>query len=448
MKLEKIKHYSRGDHHPLKLAVIGFVGAFLFVIGGFLLRSWLDIEIEQKVDEAIKKNYSVGLEKQEVNSNLPTEEPVLDSIKQDAPTIKDSFINGSFSDTFSGLGWLAGLSINQDRYTTGLTPFLNIDLKPLKNPPVFPDGALICPQGFCVSESNGNIYAGGEKINLPSFTGTLENLDVFPLKDKWILGITSKSNNLFSGWIYLFDGKSFNSVMPSNKPIFESRYSGRFAFAGISSHWLSVYGSYEGKAWEFSNDGLRDLSHLLNSRVMRGGFTPRILSLNSDWFIANSSGGFPFLKFFSSGSEVVGSLDLTDLIDEKFSEDLRNLKAVELGEKILLELTGPSGVSNWFELSDRGFSYPEKLEITSSNLRINQPQNMARARISEIKIYPENIQPTFFLANSNGTWQSVRVGEWVYFPKDGKELYWRADLSDIKKPFFFDLIKIEYGLNP
>ncbi len=448
MKLEKIKHYSRGDHHPLKLAVIGFVGAFLFVIGGFLLRSWLDIEIEQKIDEAIKKNYSVGLEKKEVDFNLPIEETVSDSVEQDSPVIKDNFIDGSFSDTFSGLGWLSGVSVNQDRYTTGLTPFLNIDLKLLKTPPVFPDSALTCPQEVCLSESNGNIYSGGRKISLPTFTGKLESLDIFPLKDKWILGITTKNEELFNGFIYLFDGKGFISVRVNNGPIFESRYSGRFTFSGASNRWFSIYGSYEGKAWEFSNGELRDLSHLLNSRVMRGGFVSRVFSLNADWFVVNSTGDFPFLKFFSSGSEVVGSLDLTDLIDEKFSEDLRNLKVAEVGGKIVLELTGPSGISSWFELSDRGFSYPEKLEINSSNLRINQPQNMARAKISEIKIYPENIQPIFFLANSNGAWQRVRVGEWVYFPKDGKELYWRADLSDIKKPFFFDLIKIEYGLNP
>jgi hypothetical protein len=443
MKLEKNKSYSKNKSHPLKLAIFGFLGTIFLIIAGFFLRSWLDMEIEQKVEKAVKKNYSLESENKNINSVFSTPKNTVESSILDG-----NFISGSFSDTFSGSGWLGGMSLYQDRYTTGLTPYPKFELSPIKGDFFVPDKSFSCPQGMCFSVSGKNLYSGGSKIDLPNFSGTLVSVEVVPLEDSWILGITSEDNEVFKGWVYSFIGERFSSVSGA-LPVFESRYRGNFDFVGNSSRWLVFYGSYEGKVFSFSKGKLKDFSYLVNARVMRNGFMPKVFSFGNNWLVSNLVGGFPLLHFFSnSNGEIIGSLDLTDLIDEKFSEDLRNLKVVESGEKIFLELTGPSGVSNWFEFVDNGFFYPEKSEIISSNLRINQPQSMARARFLEARVYPEGIQPRFFLANSNGTWQSALIGEWVYFPKEGKELYWRADFSGIKTPFFFDLVKIEYGLNP
>jgi hypothetical protein len=72
---------------------------------------------------------------------------------------------------------------------------------------------------------------------------------------------------------------------------------------------------------------------------------------------------------------------------------------------------------------------------------------MGRARLEKIAIYPETIKPKLFLANSSGNWLEAKIGEWFYFPQNGQDLYWQADFSGIREPFFFDLVRVEYGLN-
>lgn len=412
------------------MALFGFTGTILILGLGYFLRSWLDKEIDQKITKVVKNNYPSSV--QFFNSS------------------GDNFIGGSFSDTFSGSGWLGESVFYQDRYTAGLTPLPIFELRPLKTEPTLPDKASICPQSVCFSVVNKKIFEAGIEKKLPEFSGDLINLSVFLLEDRWFLGLISKESQLFKGWVYSFNGSDFVPFFSADKnnPIFESKYEGFLGLAGSKSNWLLVYGSYEGKVFEFYDNKLLDLSYLVNPRVMRGGFMPRVMSIGKDWFVSNSSGGFPLLKFFSAGGSIIGSLDLTDLIDEKFSEDLRWINAEQYGEKLFLELRGLSANSAWFEFLDGEFAYPENTRITSKNIRLNQPQIMGRAKFLSVDVYPAAAQPRLFLANSGENFIEAKLGEWVYFPRVGEELYWRLDFSEVKKPFFLDLIRLEYGLVP
>lgn len=418
MKTEKIKHYLKIARYFLRFLIIGL----LIVTLGFILRFWLDQEIDQKVEKAVKRNYVSELD--------------------------NNFIAGSFSDTFSGAGWLASINGRQDSYITGITPIPEFDLIPVAEPSLS-TGVLRCPQNVClISTGNKISMANGSDLTLPDFSGSLVSLDLQPLADIWVLGLTSKEEGIFKGWFFVFDGQKFITPTGVNKPAFQSRYAGNFGFAGQASHWLAFYGSYEGGIFEFFNNQLLDLSHLVNPKAMRGGFQPKVFSIGADWFVSSVEKGLPIFKFFS-GREggIVGGLYLNNLIDEKFSEDLRGLRAEALNGKLFLELVGPSAKPFWFELSDGGFSYPEKFQVISKNLRLNQPQAMGRARLVAASVYPKNLEFKLFLANSAGNWQKTQVGEWVYFPDSGQDLYWRTDFSGVREPFFLDLVKVEYGLS-
>lgn len=428
MKSPKPTGFLKNIFRRFRWASLLFVGSLILIAGGYLLRFWLDREIDIKVIKAVKENYPISslADNKSPNSDLPK-----------------NLVGGSFSDTFSGSGWLAGSNIYQDRYTTGLTPFPNIDLKQVSSAPAISEKNK-CPQNVCLTQSGGGIYADKKRLDLPEIDGTLVSLDISPLTDVWILGLVFEKNKLFYGSIYVFDGVDFQPV--SSAPLLETRYSGHFAFAGDSRNWLAVYGSYEGRAWEGVGGNLRDISFLLNPRVMRGGFMPKVFKIDSNWFVSNSAGGFPLLKFFSGSGRIIGALDLTDLIDEKFSDDLRSIKAESVSGSLFLELTGLSNKPAWFELIDSGFSYSGRLEAVSNNLRSNQPQPLVQARFLELNIYPNSLIPNLFLSNSGKDWQKTKIGEWVEFPKVGEELYWRADFSEIKEPFFLDSVRVEYGL--
>ena len=447
MKPEKYKIYSKNKNQPVRLALFGFFGAALLIVAGYFLRSWLDQEIDQKVEQAVKRNYSAETEYSSDLYSKPSINYQPETYNISEPN--NNFIAGSFSDTFSGTGWLSNVDGRQDNYTTGITPIPEFDLTPVAEPSL-PTGALQCPQKVCLVSTNNKIsVVGGADLQLPNFSGSLASLNLQPLSDAWILGLTSEEEGIFKGWLFVFDGQKFVTPTGINEPAFQSRYAGNFGFAGKATHWLAVYGSYEGGVFEFSNNQLVDLSYLVNPKAMRGGFSPKVFSIGADWFVSSAEKGLPIFKLFSGREgRVVGGLYLNDLIDEKFSEDLRGLRAEALNGKLFLELTGFSAKPFWFELVDKGFSYPKKFQVVSKNLRAGQPQEMGRARIFTASVYPRNSEFKLFLANSSGNWQETQVGECVYFPNSGQDLYWRVDFSGIQEPFFLDLIKIEYGLNP
>lgn len=441
--MEKNKHHLKIARYLPRFLIVGALIIFL----GFILHSWLDQEIEQKVEQAVERNYSIETKDSSSLYSKPSTSYQSETLNGTSE-IDNNFIAGSFSDTFSGAGWLSGMDGRQDNYTTGITPIPDFDLIPVMEPSL-PTGALECPQKACLISTGKQIsIANGAALTLPNFSGSLVSLDLQPLSDTWILGLTSEEEGIFKGWFFVFDGQKFIAPTGVSEPAFQSRYAGNFDFAGQASHWLAFYGSYEGGIFEFSNNQLFNLSYLVNPKAMRGGFKPEVFRIGSDWFVFNAERGLPIFKFFSGKEElIIGGLYLNDLIDEKFSDDLRSLHAVEVNGKLFLELTGPSAKPFWFEFVDKGFSYPKKFQVTSKNLRINQPQEMGRARLAMVSIYPKNLEFKLFLANSAGNWQEARVGEWVYFPKSGKDLYWQIDFSGVQEPFFLDLVRVEYGLN-
>lgn len=380
------------------------------------------------------------------------------------PSAEDlSLVSGSFSDLFSGTGWLDTdrTTMYQDKNATAFLFPPKFELRETASANVedLSEKETRCIGRRCLSRIGSALTLDGVPVALPEVSGELSSISVGALGTTWVVGEVRKENESYYGELYYFDGGHFASVFSPNGDAgttpFVSKYPGTFGFGGDANDWIAVYGAYDGMGYQFrQGETPHPLTNLFGIRLMGGGFRPLVFhdADSGAWYVWDASGkGIRFLKLFEDRNGlIVGVTDLSGPLFTSLGADAQTLGAAPRDGKMVLEFGLRGGGVSYRELVDRGFT-GGSYTIVSSNLN-GRDAAVRRARIGRTVLEAGGTQVSFSLANKEGDWMPVKVGEWLTFPDpEGKSLFWKAEFTGDGSQStglspFFDLIQIEYFL--
>jgi hypothetical protein len=325
-----------------------------------------------------------------------------------------SLITSSFSDLFSGAGWLntAETTMYQDRFETALT---------------FP----------------------------PKFEWKKESSDVSATPAVFgISGKVSKSGGIYKGLIYGADGVPiFNEV---NTPIV-SNYEGVLGVGGDPDDFLAVYGAYQAQAFRIfrtaSGWAYENVSRFFGNRVMNGGFEPAIIKSGGNFYVWSKTPEKPKLikLFMNGGADISGAVDLSQSIFSG-SEKAAVFSPAKVGSGATLtaRVTDASGAVLFYSFSDRGFDKSKTLQVVSSNIS-DYPADTYTAVISELDFSGSGSKAAFSLSNDGENWRPAELGRLVNFPAGSRSLFWKAEFTPDGDPLtspFLDRIRVDYQVKP
>ncbi len=454
---------------------LGILSSFLMILLFFLV-VWGIGWVRKVIDERLRQNLTVEFQNNAKGLSIPRytgkENPIPEPPKMEEPTStpKETIGRGggintagltyaSFSDLFSGVGWL-----NQEKTTmyrdnvvtafifppkyewkeTNPSPDVATKLRSLTNQSATIGNDTLSVKGRSLSFNSSDIALPEEVRNLD-----IENISVSALQTKWLLGVVVKKNGGYEGYIYGYNGKTFSKVQAvfSNQNLFTSSYSGAFGFGGTDTDWIAIYGAYRGIGIHVKNGNVEDISRLLSYRLMNNGFVPMILRVDGShptWFVWSLTPGNPKLvKLFQNNTdEIRGAVDFTP----QTLLDMRRANFVVKGES-LLGYVGSENSMKYMELKDEGFDKSVSRSIYSVNLN-NYPAEIHAFRVYEEDLSREGGDVKIYLSNDGDTWVPASLKETIGFPNpSGRRLYWKADVvpdSDPRTSPFFDFLGIEY----
>lgn len=277
-------------------------------------------------------------------------------------------------------------------------------------------------------------------------------------------GITTKiisNGGRYKVLVYAEDGSEILGA--SSTPIV-SDYPGSVGIGGTQDDFLVVYGSYEGAGARISRsaDGswkTQDISRYLGARVMNGGITPDIIRIaganHIDWYIWNAASGSPrLIKLFTDSSgQVRGAVDFTSDIFTH-GETAASFEAAPIGsgETLIAEVTDSSGGNGYYDFTDLGFDKSSERFIFSSNV------NTYPGAVREASFYfdpgsfeNDGSEVHFYISNDGVRWYEDDNGTTVSFPNaDGRELLWKADFkpsSDTMTSPYLDKVGLYYRVD-
>lgn len=413
--LKLFLRFMRRTHELFTGAGVAFVSAAL-IVGVFMLVWWgigaVKSAVELRLERALVERLLILVSPRE---SLPDRQADAPPDILETPAIRQftrssasdlSLVSASFSDLFSGTGWLneGATTMYRDHNATAFLFEPRFDVVK-GTPPTFAN----------VAGASGN--------------GTVE-----------------KQGEIYEGRV-------------NGELLVSSPYEGTFGFGGSGDNSLVVYGAYEGAGFQFLNGVRRDISQLFGIRMMGGGFAPVVVrdARAEAWYVfprlptGQAGAGEPvrFLKLFENeNGEIIGATDLTNKVSERVGLNARlaDIKAGTDGS-VWMEFDA-NGVREWFRFVDRGFAWAGGT-VVSGDLNDGRSAEVRRARISRVNLADGGAEVEFYLANSEGKWWPVEAGEWLTFPEpEGKNLFWRAEFSGASglRPTspFFDYIQLEY----
>lgn len=479
----------------LKQFGVGLFGFFLGIIllvlvtgGEGILRTWIEsfvqrrfitqLEIFRKTPEASKPQATQTTSPRVVVSEeVPSffekiTKPFFEILKdQEKPRIiSENLIASSFTDLFSGVGWLDVSKTNMyhDKIATAFTLEPNFTWKQISNQSI-PGDIFIkdqsgnrkrCIDTSCLEKRGVALFLNGTEILLPyeMRVKEIQNVSIGTISDEWLVGIVVKEKNKYEGWMFFYNGKTYTRVFGDAHALFLSDYEGIIGGGGTKENWIAVYGAYEGQAYHMrEGKPFQNISKFFGIRAMNGGFYPAVIrsgeGVNARWYVYSlNTDRAMLLKLFQDGTngDIRGIIDFTQYVTQnKFSR--ASFALVETrGETSVLEadVATSGGNNELWQFIDEGFKVPSLAQVTSINLN-NYPAEVWTATIVDADVFEGKSRVEFALSNDGARWIPARVGEPVNFPNvNNIRLFWRAtfqpeDGARFSSPFF-DRIRVDY----
>jgi len=399
----------------------------------------------------------------------------IDQVDPEVITPKETIIteeifSSSFSDLFSGTGWID---------TNNTTMHQNFVSMAFTFPPIFEwtqlstienqaksnfqelqeDQREVCIRGRCLTKLENNLLFQGIALPFPQEIRqkNILNLSIGAINDMWLIGATIKNKEVnteqYEGWVFSFDGLNFKKIFGGSRGnVFLSNHPGFFGFGGTRNNWLVAYGSYDGLLAQVYNSQVKNLSSLLTMRSMQDGFRPIIVTTQEEneiyFYILSGTKTKPkLIKFFTNTTgEVIGVYDY----DHSF-----NLRTVGPTAFALPINTSPytlffRGIDDTiWGFRDRGFNKNIAREIRSNN--INSYGAIVRGATIVISNYSTiGREASFFLSNNGESWTKAILGEEVIFPdREGNKLFWKAVFkpdTNLQTSPFLNKVNINFRL--
>jgi len=445
-------------------------GALACVRLVYLLRTW----VENRIQAALIARLQTLEERVDVlvASSSPSVLSYLQNLQNPPPVQQKDIFAGltqsSFTDLFSGVGWLdeTKTDLYQDKRETAFILPPALTSQKLDSHQI-PAGGWAergvngeysrCIGGRCLTERNSELSFQGNPLSLPAEISGKEkaNVSIGSLDTKWLVGVVTKEEARYEGWIFLFDGSGFLKIFGGDGK-FNSSYAGALGFGGSDNDWLAIYSGYEGIAYRV-REGVppEDISRFLDIRVMKGGFEPAVLRVGvpPTWYVFSMTPGNPqLIKLFQNKTNYIqGAVNLFPFIDPLQGSSLATFGIKEVGGdaiSLAAKVTGGSG--GWWQIDDRGFKKDRSYEVVSSNINTSAAR-VVYARIETLDLKERDASASFFVSGDDRVWHAVRLHEVYEFSPSSKELYWRAVFSPDGDPFsspYFNSILLHYWLNP
>lgn len=481
----KRKKILRAAPSALFYGGVVFLVVVLMIAITVFLKIYIERQIERSLSTKLKEIFSISILE-------PT--PVLEKIitEKSAQAPFERLVPSSFTDLFSGVGWLdqGATTLYRDNTTTAFT-FPPVFGWQKIDSPSLSDGSynflekrsdgtnLICIKNRCLAQNGLELrYSpNSSPVSVESFRSdpsyrrvdlpaelegkSLVNISIGALDSVWLLGAVTKDIS-YEGFVFFFDGNKFTRVQV---PILSS-YEGTLGFGGSDDDWLIVYGAYDGLAYRIRPAGetlfgavgpvypvrITDLSGFFGIRLMDGGFEPAVLRVGSAdtlrWYVFSLTAGKPKLikLFHNQAEEISGVVSFSDKI---FGGDVRKASFGFQGtnpQKLLAKVDKGAGEELW-EFSDLGFDKARTLDVFSSNIN-NYPAEVRTAKITELDFSPNGARVNFFVTNDGRKWYNASPGSEIVFPnKEGRELRWRATFIPDSNPDtspFLDRLRLDY----
>lgn len=386
-------------------------------------------------------------------------------------------IFSSFSDLFSGVGWIdqGKTTFYHDKTTTALLFPPKFDWKKVSESKVDEskfiekrnDGSdRRCIKSECLIQKNNNLFFVSEseedyessenRIEFPDNIDSekLINVSIGNLESKWLVGFVEKNGeNDFTGHVYYFDGSEL-SLVSDESAMFQSEYDGTIGFGGDDDNFLAIYGAYRGQGRHvISGEKVEDISQFFRIRLMNDGFQPQVIKGNNgSWYVYSLTSGNPkFIKLFQNKTNsIAGVVELTDLLSIKNFEAASFYLVSEDPNTLYGKLMSPGGSANYWKFVDEGFDKIEAQSVFSSNIN-NNPSEVREATIINPEFSPVGADIKFYLSNNKRDWFEVDIGETIQFPdKNGRQLFWKAEAEPNDDPMtspFLDLIRLKYKIH-
>ncbi|MEW6617221.1 MAG: hypothetical protein AB1333_02260 [Patescibacteria group bacterium] len=484
----------------LKKFGVGIFGFFLGIVllvlvtgGGGILRTWVESLIQKRFITQLETLRKAPTSSEEVSPppspqvEIPKEaptflekvtKPFFEILKKQDETLSDSFasknlVSSSFTDLFSGVGWLdvSATNMYHDKIVTAFTLEPDFTWQRIQTDEVSQDVFPVvrskneradrrCIESSCLEQRGLALFFNNEEISLPREMRSkdVKNISVGTLENEWLVGIVAREKSMYEGWIFFYDGTSYQRVFGDANAPFLSEYDGIIGFGGTSDNWLAVYGAYDGKAYHIrEGKPFQDVSQFFGIRAMRGGFQPAVIragdGVDARWYVFSlTKGNSVLLKLFQDGTagNIRGAVDLTQLVMQNaFSEASFMLQSVRGGTTVLSgNMMRNGGSRELWQFVDEGFNVPSFARVSSLNLN-NYPAEVWAATIVEADVFEGKSDIEFALSNDGKEWVPARVGEFIAFPDNSqKRLFWRATFTPesgarFSSPYF-DKIRVDY----
>ncbi len=417
-------------------------------LSGFVIRFESSIEKEVSSETPVSSPSSGGDPAKPGNQTSPS--PTGGGLISQVP------LQGSFGESFSGVGWRNPVNSNvyQDFKTLTISFPLAYDWEEISS------AELIIPA-----------EKPQKQINLPD---TFYSTSIKELGSRVFVGGVKKVGEQYEGYLYEFiDGElirvDLRGYPRESASMFTSQYPGKIVFGsdGPSKLFL-LYAAYQSKAYELRVDSIvsieTDYSNIFNTRVTENGnFNPKIIYKDGAWWISSTGSSAP--KFLRIRNGV--ATDFTPLLLEKASQ-FELIPAS--GENTFYGVLTIGGERRVFRFRDLGFRVDSRINSQGfaswESLRLNAWEGeIIRGRFTWIddsirsgftRIATQNdAEIKYFLSNDGGrNWMEAELNKFVQFEAKGGsprgeagDFRWRAELYSSQNQYESPWIKtigVEY----
>jgi hypothetical protein len=402
--------------------------------------------------ETLRRIQKEELSKSLIQLNIP-------GINGQAPSgeYSEEYSYQTFYDLFSGVGWI-------DQAQTSL--WHDWDVSAFSLPPKYEwrkaeqfkqiSAEEACIQKECYVVKGSGLFRGATEISLPEEVREKEimTVSVSALDSSWRVGVVTKGNGVFNAYVFAFDGTNFKNIKGDGE-LFTSKYIGTIGIGGNVGDWILVYGAYEGRAFQFLNDGSAiEIPNIFSMRLMAGGFVPGISKVgfanDATWYVWNKGvGKIKFIKLFQNGTNSIeGATDLTSSLSTLVGSVRRlTCDGVVANNALRCNIDTETGITAW-DFYDYGFDNSKSYTVVSANISNNilpvQKGTVTYATFSK------SGTESFFLSNDGKNWQRANVGEEVSFTdQNSNRIFWKMEYTPDSNPLhslFFKSLRLDFKL--
>ncbi len=455
-----------------KNALSGLGVTFITIIGvlGLFALVWFGAEaLQQFISSSIIARLAQDLRNVQLSSGAPASPGIQNIISSagQAPATgpaEAGLTHASFSDTFSGEGW-----INTDATTMHRDNNVTAYVLPPKyewteaaasefNSPGELNSNSACIGSNCLAVVGNFLQFKGAPLALPSALQDqdIANLSVGALDTKFVLGAVANNSGGYAGWVFYFDGKDFTEVIGGGG-VLDSPYAGKIYFGGDDGDWLAIYSAYEGRAAEITGGVVNDISRFFGIRVMNGGFTPAVIHQGA-WYISSQTAGNPkLLKLFDNGTgKVQGAVDFSSGIFPKGTQSAifvgsRTSSGSPTSQILIAKVVDSDSAVHYYQFTDDGFDVSHPAIVQSLNLN-NYNGTVRSADIYGLDLGSGGGTVQFSFSNNGRDWYPVSVGGTMTFPdQTGRQFLWRAEFTpdgNAANSPFLGSIGLDYYIQP